>query len=253
MNNLKLHFTILISLLFVFNACKKEKLESYKRGTVVDYEGNTYETVKIGEQWWMAENLNSTKYADGTEIPHVGSNNTWEDLGENDRAYCYSHNLGSMSEKKYGALYNFAAATNNEYTTISQIQGVCPTGWHLPSDDEWQTLEEYLGMPINELGSFYSSRGTNQGSQLAGGKELWEGEVLISDPEFNTSGFNGKPGGNRVDWGSYFHEGTSANWWSSTLLGNSEVIFRHLNSSNPGVGRGYIPMNFGFSVRCIKD
>ncbi len=122
-----------------------------KTDTVADYDGNTYKTIKIGKQWWMAENLKVTHYDDGTAISLVTSDTAWASLGNNstDKAYCYHSNNENGEKDTYGALYTWAAAMNGAGSSSanpSGTQGVCPTGWHLPSDKEWKQLEMYLGM-----------------------------------------------------------------------------------------------------------
>nr|MDA3821321.1 FISUMP domain-containing protein [Bacteroidales bacterium] len=105
-------------------------------GTVTDYDNNTYNTVKIGNQWWMAENLKTTHYANGTEIQLIENTSTWAALGFEVKAMCYYDN-SSTNANTYGALYNWAAAmngANSSYSNPSLVQGVCPAGWHLPSD-----------------------------------------------------------------------------------------------------------------------
>jgi len=107
--------------------------------TVTDYDGNTYNTVQIGNQVWMAENLKVTHYSDGTEIQLVEDKSAWETLSHTDKAYCYYNNISSNG-KTYGALYTWAAVMNgagSSNTNPGRVQGVCPDGWHLPSDAKW--------------------------------------------------------------------------------------------------------------------
>ena len=116
----------------------KPKIET-ELGTIIDYDGNTYRTIELGDQWWMVSNLKATRYADGTEIPLVESTSDWKDLGYDDLAYCYYNNSADNEARIYGALYTWAAAMNDatsSYSNPSEVQGVCPDGWHLPSDEE---------------------------------------------------------------------------------------------------------------------
>ena len=113
----------------------------------IDYDGNVYNIITIGTQTWMAENLRTTHYADGTEIPNVQGGTRWVELDNTDMAYCYYDNDIELG-KTYGALYTWAAimngaASSNNYP--SEIQRACPTDWHVPSDREWAELVNYVG------------------------------------------------------------------------------------------------------------
>ena len=129
-------------------------------GKVTDIDGNVYKTVKIGEQRWMAENLRTTHYANGSAIPLVESISRWDNLGYADEAYCYYDN-SAANGNTFGALYTGEAAKN-----------ACPSGWHLPDDTEWKELEMFLGMSQSEANAT-GYRGTNEGSKLAGNASLW--------------------------------------------------------------------------------
>ena len=168
-----------------------------------DYDGNTYQTITIGSQEWMAENLKVTHYANGTVIPLVTDNTAWANLGNNntDKAYCY-YNNSDANKDTYGALYTYAAATNgdNDGTT----QGVCPTGWHLPGDAEWTELTDYIG-----------------GTSVAGGKMKETGTTHWNSPNTgatNESGFTALPGGRRDSSnGAFSNVGYYGYWWSAPL------------------------------------
>ena len=139
-------------------------------GTVTDIDGNTYRTVRIGDQIWMQENLRVTHYADGTAVPFVENSTNWDALEWDDKAYCWYDN--SVANKDiYGGLYTWAAAMNGELSSEanpSGMQGVCPNGWHLPSDSEWKQLEMYLGMSQSEADS-ENYRGINEGGNVLEG------------------------------------------------------------------------------------
>ncbi len=109
------------------------------RGQVTDVDLNTYHTVKIGNQWWMAENLATTRFNDGTEIPNVSSNLDWYELST--EAYCWYENDEEAYKDPYGALYNYHTVENDK---------LCPEGWHVPWESEWQELEIFLGMSKSE-------------------------------------------------------------------------------------------------------
>jgi uncharacterized protein (TIGR02145 family) len=135
-------------------------------------------------------------------------------------------------------------------------QGVCPSGWHLPSDAEWQELEIYLGMSEDDATTVGSNRGTNQASMLAGNAELWAAGTLEEDVVFGSTGLDIIPGGWRWhDDGSFTNLTSSAGYWTSTEdpENNSEVYVRILYNTNTYIERGTFDKSFGFSVRCVKD
>ena len=135
-------------------------------GIVTDYDGNKYSTVQIGDQVWMQENLKVTHYSDGTPILKIESQLAYHDLGDSDKAYFY-YNNNSDYGNVYGAQYTWAAATNGVGSSLnpSGVQGVCPIGWHMPSDAEWKELEVYLGMSQEEADD-PNYRGNDVGGKL---------------------------------------------------------------------------------------
>ena len=183
-------------------------------GTFIDSRDNTeYSWVQIGEQIWMAENL---KYLPSVVGPGTGSNS---------EAYCYVYGYDgtSISAAKatenyatYGVLYNWTAAMNGAESSDanpSGVQGICPDGWHLPSDAEWKQLEMYLGMSETDVNST-GWRGTVEGGKL---KEA--GTTHWADPNAganNESGFTALPGGYRSDNGYFYYISYYGSWWSST-------------------------------------
>lgn len=195
-------------------------------GTVNDIDGNIYSTVKIGNQLWMAENLKTTKYRDGSVIPNIISQTEWKELTSG--AYCWLNNDATKYKNVYGALYNW-------YTV--NTEKLCPTGWHIPSDTEWTVL-------INSLG----------GNQVAGGsmKEIGETHWMSSNGATNISGFTALPGGSRhvSGFGGPHSEGF---WWSSTEYDIQFSWNREIRSYNAGIAREYSPKLDGLSVRCVKD
>lgn len=221
-------FRIIFSiLLFLVHSCCKEGDDN----TMEDVEGNVYKTVVIGTQIWMAENLKTTKYADGNEIPNVTNYRDWA-LSTRMPAYCWFDN-DSVNKDIYGALYNWYAVKNT---------GLCPSGWHVPTDAEFKTLEMYLGMSKNQADTAVAAfRGTDQGTQMkstTGWNESGNGT--------NSSAFAGLPGGYR---GSEFNEsGSMGFWWAS-----DSAMFRALRYSETGVFRNRFSSYIGASVRCVKD
>ncbi len=221
---------------------------------ISDIDGNIYNTVKIGDQWWMQENLKVTHYPDGTAIPLVESTLTWDVLDTLDKAYCYYDNSTSNRDI-YGALYTWGAAMNDEESSNanpSGVQGVCPTGWHLPSDDEWKELEMYLGISSADIDNM-GYRGTNEGSKLAGNSALWNDGVLEDDAAFGTSGFLALPSGYRNPSGNFGEMGSYIFLWSSTSYSGATSWRRGLFYEKSLVDREVSYKMDGFPVRCVKD
>ena len=198
---------------------------------ITDGEGNSYKTVTIGTQTWMAENLKVSKYNDGTTIPNIIDNTQWQ----NDTSGAWSYyNNDVANNTKYGKLYNWYAVSK----TTNGNKNVCPTGWHVPTDAEWTVLTDYLG-----------------GSIVAGGKMKEVGTASWNSPNTdatNTSLFTGLPGGYRYSKGVCDYIGSVGGWWSSTEYDTSNAWNRGLSSYNGSAYRGYIKTN-GLSVRCLRD
>ena len=200
----------------LFTSCKKNNETDSKfdgaDGKYTDSrDSQVYRWVKIGEQIWMAENLN-----------YVTSASWW---------YANNPSNGNI----YGGLYTWETALI-----------VCPNGWHLPSDNEWKTLEMELGMSQSEADSG-GDRGNDKGEKLkftSGWNNNGNGT--------NSSGFSALPGG-RINNGSFSNLGSYGGWWSSSYYSGSYAWRRYLVSSSDYVGRGYTDKSTGYSVRCIKN
>lgn len=213
--------------LFLFSTCKKD--DDNERNLVKDFDGNMYDSVTIGTQTWMKENLKTTHYNDGSAIPNVTGDGIWGGLTTG--AYCYYDN-NAANGAAFGALYNWYTVNTGK---------LCPTGWHVPSDAEWTTLTDYLG-----------------GESVAGGKLKETGTEHWESPNTgatNESGFSALPGGFRGSNGAFFGIGYVSNWWSATEYYAANVWGRYLNYDEAQVLRGYGHGNMGdgFSVRCLKD
>jgi len=238
-------------------SCEKKEVPEIESllGTLIDYDGNSYRTKQIGNQWWMVNNLKTTHYADGTEILLVESISVWESMGYKEKAYCFYNNDENDESLSFGALYTWAAAMNDAPSSInnpSEVQGVCPDGWHVPSDQEWKELEMFLGMAEAATASI-GLRGTNQGSKLASSAGLWLDGYLDSNEAFGSSGFNAQPGGGRRYNGSFGHVGNNANFWTATEYSNIRAWGRHIYSQYSSMHRYRNAKSDGFSVRCVKD
>ncbi len=196
-------------------------------GTMTDQEGNTYKTITIGTQTWMAENLRSTKYRNGDLIPEV-ENNSWMDLDSGARG-TYNNSTDISQIRVYGRLYNFF--------TIVDSRNLAPTGWHVPTDAEWTVLSTYLG-----------------GESVAGGKLKETGTTHWMSPNVsanNTSGFTALPGGQMTHMFTSF--GEFGVFWTSTEIYTQNAYGRYVQGNSANVMRDYMNKTCGFSVRCVKD
>ena len=208
--------------------------------TVSDNDGNIYNTVTIGEQTWMVENLKTTKYNDATGIAYPGTNNdAW--LNTSSGAYAwYGNNIANKDP--YGALYNWYAVNTGK---------LCPAGWHVPTDDEWKQLETFMGMTPEELERYSYFRGTDEGGKLKeAGTDYWQSPNNCAT---NTYGFTALPGGFRIGDGWYDYISENGFWWTSSRNNEYDATgwSRYMNNNNCGVFRGITWVNDGFSVRCL--
>jgi uncharacterized protein (TIGR02145 family) len=197
-------------------------------GKVTDVDDNTYSTVTIGSQTWMRENLKVTKFRDGTAIPNLTDNTQWKN--STTPGYCVYGNNTSY-KTTYGCLYNWYA--------INDSRNIAPVGWHIPTDEDWATLVEYLG-----------------GENVAGNHLKETGITHWIKPNdlcaVNTYNFTALPGGMRNGNGFFSEMTTTAYWWSSINL-LSEAYFRKLVYNDIYVGRDLYYLNAGLSVRCVRD
>ena len=236
--NLRSSIKIVLGLSFIlfFQSCKKE-VETI---TVSDVEGNVYKTVLIGDQYWMSENLRTTKYNNGNVIPNIKDNTEWNGLSTGAR--CYYNNDSTTYAKLYGALYNWFAVVDS--------RKLCPTGWHVPTDAEWKKMEMHLGMSQSEADEL-EWRGTNEGGKLKEtGTTHWESPNTGAN---NSSGFTGLPGGYRNWFGPFEEEGFWGIWWTSTEYDATYAWKRNLSSEYSTIYNYYNPKTAGFSVRCVKN
>ena len=219
-------------------------------GDPVSYHGYDYTTVQIGEQCWFAENLRTEHYANGDAIPANLSYGEWgsttsgavavygEDAGCDDFSPDGDACDSAWSLNEYGRLYN--------WYTVDDDRELCPTGWHVPTDGEWMTLEMELGMSESEANS-EGWRGTDQGLQMKTTYGWFSG-----GNGSNSSGFSGLPGGSRNTDGNFYFAGYYARWWSCTSSG-SGAWTRGFDHNRYDFRRNVKHSRYGFSVRCIKD
>jgi len=209
---------------------------------VTDIDDNVYQTIRIGDQVWMSENLKVTHYNNGDEMPTGYSNSEWIDLSTG--AFCIYDDDPSNIET-YGAIYNWYA--------VNDSRGIAPTGWHMPTDEEIVELELYLGISIDEVYT-NGNRGTNQGSAIAGRTDLWNDGNLENNAEFGTRGFIFLPGGYRnYSEGEYVFMHTHGIFWTSTQVNNDLAKTRSLAYNTPTLSRFSNSKGTGFSVRCVRD
>lgn len=240
--------------MFLFSACKKDKDDPQPTptpppsgNTVTDADGNSYPTVTIGSQVWMAKNLRTTKYRDGSAIPNITSHTGWGALTTG--AYAnYDNDAGHAAT--YGRLYNWHAAND--------ARGLCPQGWHVPSDAEWKTLETSLGMPADQLDHTYLYRGgaQNVGGKLKSTTNHW---FQPNEGATNESGFTALPGGIRFheyepgDPTSFVGMGDIALWWTATASDTEEAWHRTIGFEETGIYRDPENKRDGYCVRCVRD
>jgi len=233
--------TLMISF---YQSCEKDPTSSNEgeTGTVTDIDGNVYQTVKIGDQWWTAENLKVTHYRNGDAMPNVTDYTEWTNLTTG--AYCeYDNNSANVDT--YGRLYN--------WYSVNDSRNIAPEGWHVPSDEEWKQLEMFLGMSQSQADSF-GWRGTDQGSQLAGNMNLWYDGDLKNNAAFGSSGLAALPGGYRYsNYGYFLHRGLYALFWSSAEGNGDGAWARGLGSNDTDVSRTDGSKHNGFSVRLLRD
>lgn len=198
-------------------------------GTISDIDGHMYKTVTIGDQEWMGQNLRTTHYRDGSPIPLVGDSALWITIETG--AFCWYDN-DDQNEVPYGKLYNWYA--------VKDERGLCPHGWHVPSEQEWLDLIDFLG-----------------GMSVAGGKMKEPGTLHWSNVNreaTNSSGFTGLPGGFRyIEDSSFYFEGLRAQWWSTTEYSPQEVWNLWLSNHLGSALLKTLEKNYGMSVRCLKN
>jgi uncharacterized protein (TIGR02145 family) len=232
-------FMIIGVLLMLLNNCKKETSPAsideiifnpdLTYGTLTDIDDNTYKTINIGTQTWMAENLRVIKYNDGTVIPFETEDNYW--MYSTLPRFCWYENDASTYRKAYGGLYNWYTVNTGK---------LCPTGWHVPLKEEWIALIAYLG-----------------GDDVAGPKLKETGTTHWISPNTgstNESGFTALPGGYRGNDGSFDEVQFTAQFWSTTegyYTDQASLLFIAWTDDWTSV-LSYSKTN-GMSVRCIKD
>ena len=224
-NNISSYTLILGSIIFLAVSCKKEEKPPEP---VIDIAGNIYKTVKTGTQVWMAENLKTTRFNDGTDIPLVTDSSAWSSLSI--PGYCWYNNDESRYKSPYGALYNGYAVSTGK---------LCPAGWHVPAREEWQLLRDFLGDTIE-----------GGGKMKEAGTRHWFTPNKGAD---NSSGFTALGSGIRYFEGTFSAVLYYTGFWSNTVNEADQEWFLNLYYGNATVNLSLISRNYGLSVRCVKN
>jgi uncharacterized protein (TIGR02145 family) len=228
-------FTVLL-----FSGCKKKDVAPIAKetGTLTDIDGNIYKTIKIGNQWWMAENLKVKTFSNGMLLQQAQANNDWRNANA---AYCqYDENANAP-----GLLYNWEAISSNNQ--------LAPAGWHIPTDEEWKIMEKAIGMSDAEANGF-GWRGTNESEKLK--VESPQGWTLYGNVwASNASGFTALAGSCRLPDATWGDPGLFATgfWWTATEKTEDKSYYRYLDYKTKTIFRNYAYKTYGMSVRCVKD
>ena len=205
--------------------------------TITDIDGNIYRCVKIGDQWWMAENLRVTHYRNKDPIDHITESSEWAVHTEG--AYCnFDNNEDEDRVSTYGRLYNAYV--------IEDTRGVCPEGWHVPSDEEWIQLESFLGMSEADANEMTAWRGTDEGAKLKSNTYGGSDEV----------GFTADATGYRTPEGEFRGVDSDNNYWTSTTYdndGTEESLLHGFAPTRSDICRNYHVKSYAFCLRCIKS
>jgi uncharacterized protein (TIGR02145 family) len=199
--------------------------------SVTDIDGNVYNTVQIGTQCWTQSNLKVSKYRNGDSIPNITDNTQWSQTNTSSTGAWCNYNNDANNGTTYGKLYN--------WYSVNDTRGLCPTGWHVPSDAEWTTVTTHLGGTSVAGGAMKSTTGWNAPNTGA----------------TNSSGFTGLPGMSRDFVGDFSYVSNYGYWWSCSDagIGNAWAWCRTLFNHLADMGRNIGPFRHGYSVRCISD
>ena len=224
--------------------CKKPSDNAIEKGKITDFEGNVYGTVKIGNQWWMTDNLKATKYNNGDQIGSTVPNSL-SIADATSPKYNWAYMGNESYAAIYGRLYTWYAAADS--------RNVCPAGWHVPSDVDWKVLDDYVNS-----GAFGAIVGANSSAKALASITGWVLYGITGNPgqdmaSNNKSGFSAMPGGYRQPAGTYSSAGLGAYYWSTTadipLLASCRLVYFDLSTLQE---RNYTK-DTGVSVRCVKD
>lgn len=249
---------MLLALLFI--SCKKEYADTaiVIRNAVTDYDGHKYDAVKIGDQIWMASNLRVKHFADGEKIPFSSE---FECDYTNPIRYSNGKhqdgNLITNQEKRCGFLYNWYAVMRNadHSDAAGHIQGICPNGWHVPTEEEWRTLRNTVASSET-----YMKKSGSVSKALAD-QEMWLEPLAIlgsnhipgyNSSKNNSTGFSALPAGAKGSWMAE-QEGYDAYFWSCTVEDQNNANYVNIDYLEPGLLFRSTDKIAGMSVRCVKD
>ncbi len=222
-----------------FTGCQEEEtpVRVIETSTVTDVDGNIYKTVKIGSQWWMAENLKVTRFNDGGPLEYYSVIDV-DSLWANATVASYTFFADSL----LGKLYNFQV--------VESTQNIAPEGWHVPTDEDWKILEREIGMSMSESNAL-GWRGTNEANKLVMKySQGWpSGAALFGTDEY---GFAAKAGGCRLFNGQWNYQGNLAFWWTASTNGN-EGWYRYIDANQTRIFRQHTYKGYGMSIRCVKN
>jgi uncharacterized protein (TIGR02145 family) len=212
--------------------------------SIVDIDGNIYNTVQIGTQCWTQSNLKVSKYRNGDNIPTGLSDAQW---GSTTSGAYAIYNNDPVNDGLYGKLYNHYAVTDS--------RGLCPTGWHVPSDGEWNVLVNYLDPNADTVCANCLQSSIAGGSMKSTATQPTPGGWYAPNTgATNSSGFTGLPGGDRDSHGGFYILGNNlGSWWSSSDAGSGNAWSRVLSYYYANANRGNVYRRNGFSVRCARD
>ncbi len=219
------YILLLAAFALFFNSCKKDEKPPEP---LSDIEGNIYKTVKIGSQVWMAENLKTTRFSDGTDIPLITDADAWGNLTT--PGYCWYNNDAASFKDTYGALYNGYTVSTGK---------LCPAGWHVPKREEWQVLSEFLGDSLKGGGKLKEA-----------GTAHWLSPNTGAD---NSSAFTAVGAGIRYFEGTFASVLSYASLWSATGVANDDEWYTGLYFDDAAFIMDHRNKKHGFSVRCLKD
>jgi uncharacterized protein (TIGR02145 family) len=254
MKNINLAFFLVLNI-FCFISCTPKVAEKapltdstvvavntlINDNTVKDIDGNVYHTVTIGSQTWMVENLRTTKYLNG-DIINTTSPVTKDLSSDPSHDYQWVYNDDEVNLAKYGRLYT--------WTAVTDTRNIAPTGWHVPTDAEWTTLENYLndnfGTSLNTAKALAASTDWTTNESV--------GAIGCNPSINNYSGFKGLPGGFRNHDGTFYGTSDTGYWWTATAAEfDATAYYRSLEGYDGGVFRSFFNEQYGLSVRCIKS
>ena len=211
----------------------KVRVLYYFFDTMTGNDSKVYKTVKIGNQWWMAENLRETEYRNHDGIPEITSSSIWS--GRETGARC-AYNNNESNGDIYGYLYNWYAVNHSSY--------IAPSGWHVATDGDWSELDAYLGIwsPVDDPGPIFAGRA-----------DMWNNSSIVNSALFNVSGFTAIPGGYRIENGAFLNGYSSAIFWTASVYHSQYNEYGLYVQIWTDIELWYISEHTGCSVRLVKD